>query len=63
MAASSTFFAKLVDFLHGIVGFAEFLLDGLHLFAQQVFALVLAHLFLNLIVNFRTQLQNLEFLR
>src|ERR1700693_406115 len=50
--ASSDFFRKLVDLLHGIVGFAEFLLDRFHLLAQQIFALVLAHLLLNLFVNF-----------
>jgi len=32
----------------------EFFLDRLHLFAQEVFALVLAHLLLHLLVNFRT---------
>ena len=56
------FFAQLVDLLHGIVGFAEFLLNRLHLLAQQIFALVLAHLLLNLFVNLRAQLQNFQFL-
>ncbi len=44
--------AKLVDLLHGIVGFAQFLLNRLHLLAQEVLALVLADLLLHLIVNF-----------
>jgi len=34
------FLAQLVDLCIGIVGFAEFLLDRLHLFAQEVLALV-----------------------
>src|SRR5206468_13113256 len=57
------FFPEFVDLLHRIVGFAKFLLNRLHLLTQQVLALVLAHLFLHLLVDFRAQLQNLEFLR
>ena len=57
------FFAELVDLLHRIVGFAEFLLNRLHLLAQQIFTLVLADLLLNLLVNLRAELENLEFLR
>ena len=53
-------FAQLVDLLHRIVGFAEFLLDRLHLFAQQIFTLILADLFLHLVVNFRAKLQHFE---
>jgi len=62
MPASSTFFAQLVDLLHGVVGFAELLLNGLHLFAQQVFTLVLADLLLHLFVNLGAQFENFEFL-
>ena len=43
--------AQLIDLLHRVVRLAEFLLNGLHLFAQQVFPLVLADLLLNLLVN------------
>jgi len=50
------------DLLHGIVGFTEFLLDRFHLLAQQIFALVLAHLLLNLFVDLGTQLQNFQLL-
>ena len=57
------FFPEFVDLLHRIVRFAKFLLNCLHLLTQQVLALVLAHLFLHLLVDFRAQLQNLEFLR
>ena len=55
------FLAKFVDFGSGVVDFAEFLLDGLHLLAQQVFALVLADLLLNLLVDFAAKLENFEF--
>ena len=55
-------FAELVDLLHRIVGFAEFLLDRFHLLAQQIFTLILADLFLHLIVYLRAQLQNFELL-
>ena len=52
--------AQLVDFLHGVVGFAQLLLNRFHLLAQKVFALVLAHLLLNLFVNLRAQFQDFE---
>ena len=46
----------------GVVDFAQFLLNGLHLFAQQVFALVLADLFLNLLVDLAAEFENFQFL-
>ncbi len=55
--------AKLVDFRLAVVGFAQLLVNGLELFAQQIFALALAHLFLHLFLNLVAQLQDFEFLR
>ena len=55
--------AELVDLLHRIIGFAEFLLNRLHLLAQQILTLVLAHLLLNLLVNLRAQFEHFQFLR
>ncbi len=54
--------AKLVDFGLAVVGFAQFLVNRLELLAQQIFALALADLFLNLLLNLVAQLQNFEFL-
>jgi hypothetical protein len=57
------FLAQLLDFGLGVVDFAEFLLNRFHLLAQQVFALVLAYLLLNLLINFAAQFEDFEFLR
>ena len=54
--------AKLVDFRDSVVGFAQLLLNGLHLLAQQEFALALVHLLLNLLVNLVAQLEHFLFL-
>ena len=54
--------AQFLDFRLGVVDFAQFLLNRLHLFAQQIFALVLAYLFLNLLVDLAAELQDLKFL-
>ena len=53
---------QFFDFLRLVVTFAEFLLDGLHLLAQEVLALVLADLGLHLRLNLRAELEHLEFL-
>src|SRR5208283_3005808 len=45
------FCAQLFDFGLRVVDVAKFLLNGLHLLAQKIFALVLADLFLNLLVD------------
>ena len=45
-----------------IVVFAEFLLDGLELLAEEVLALVLADLRLHLRLDLRPELEDLEFL-
>ena len=42
---------------------AKLLLNRLHLLAQQVLALILAHLLLHLFVNFRAQLQHFQLFR
>ena len=55
--------AKLFDFRLGIVGFAQFLLNGLHLLAQQEFTLALVDLLLHLLVNLVAQLEHFLFLR
>src|SRR5690349_19111043 len=54
--------AKFVDFLLGVVHLAEFFLNGLHLLAKEILALVLADLFLNLFVDLRAQLENFQLL-
>ena len=53
---------ELFDFLGLVVAFAEFLLDRLHLLAQEVLALVLADLRLHLRLNLRSELEDLELL-
>ena len=45
-----------------VVGFAQFLLNGLHLLAQQKLALALVHLLLNLLVNLVAQFEHFLFL-
>jgi hypothetical protein len=50
--------AQLLDFGDGVVGFAQFLVNRLQLFAQQVFTLALAHLLLDLLLNLRAQLEH-----
>ena len=55
--------AKLFDFRLAVVGFAQLLLNRLHLLAQQEFALALVDLLLHLFVNLVAQLQNFAFLR
>src|SRR5271157_5766414 len=52
------FRAQLFDFGLRVVDVAEFLLNGLHLLAQQVFALVLADLFLNLLVDLAAEFED-----
>ena len=42
---------------------AKLLLNRFHLLAQQVLALILAHLLLHLLVNFRAKLQHFQFFR
>src|SRR5258708_9247444 len=49
---------RSVDLLHRIVGFAEFFLNRLHLFAQEILALVLADLLLHLLMDFRPKFQD-----
>jgi hypothetical protein len=44
----------------GLVTFAQFVLNGLELLAQEVLALVLVHLGLDLILDLGTQLQDLQ---
>jgi hypothetical protein len=53
---------QLLDFLRLVVAFAELALDGLELFAQEVVALVLADLGLNLRLDLRAELENFELL-
>ena len=55
--------AKFVDFDLAVVGFSQFLVNRLELLAQQIFALALADLLLNLLLDLVAQLQNFEFLR
>ena len=54
--------AKLLDFLGLIVAFAELLLNRLQLLAQEVFALVLPDLRLDLRLNLRAELEHFGFL-
>jgi hypothetical protein len=56
------FLAQFVDFGLRVVDFAEFFLNGFHLFAQEVFALILAYLLLNLLIYLAAKLQNFELL-
>ena len=53
--------AQLFDFRLAVVGFAQFLLNRLHLLAQQEFALALVHLLLHLVVNLVAQLEHFLF--
>src|SRR6516164_6189149 len=57
------FLTQLFDFRLGVIDFAQLFLNRLHLLAQQVFALVLAHLLLNLLVDFAAQFEHFEFFR
>ena len=54
--------AQLVDLLRLLVAFAELLLDGLELLAEEVLALVLADLRLHLRLDLRSELEDLELL-
>ena len=45
-----------------VVDFAEFLLNGLHLLAQKILALVLADLLLNLLVDLAAEFEHFHFL-
>ena len=54
--------AQLLDLARLVVALAELLLDGLHLLAQQVLALVLAHLGLHLRLDARAELEDLQLL-
>ena len=63
MPDSSSFFAQLLDFRLRIVGFAELLLNRLHLLAQQILALALAHLLLHLLLDLVAQLQDFDLFR
>ena len=56
------FLAQLFDFLGLIVALAQLLLYRLHLLAQEVFALVLADLRLDLGLDLRAQLEHFGFL-
>ena len=53
---------QLLDFLRLVVVFTQFALDGLELFAQEVFALVLADLGLHLRLDLRSKFQDFQFL-
>ena len=53
--------AQLFDFRLAVLGFAQLLLNGLHLLAQQEFALALVHLLLHLVVNLGAQLEDFLF--
>ena len=55
--------AQLFDFRLFRGGFAQLVLDGLHLLAQQVLALLLAHLALRLGGDLLAQLQHLHLVR
>ena len=61
-AGGVDFRAQLLDFLGLLVPFAQLLLDRLHLLAQEVLALVLADLGLDLGLDARTELEHLELL-
>src|SRR4029453_1162811 len=56
-------FAEFLDFACLIVAFTELLLNGLHLLAEEVLALVPADLRLHLGLNLRPQFENLELLK
>ncbi len=56
------FLAQFLDFLGLIVAFSQLLLNRLHLLAQEVFALVLANLRLDLRLDARPELEHLELL-
>ena len=53
-------FAQLLHLLL-LVGLTEFLLNGLHLFAQVILTLALRHLILNVRLNLGAELQHLHF--
>ena len=54
------FRGEFLGFLGLVVALAEFLLNRLHLLAQEVFALVLADLGLHLRLNFRAELEHFQ---
>ena len=58
---SSTFLRSSSTSVCAVVGFAQFLLNRLHLLAQQEFALALVHLLLHLLVNLVAQLEDFLF--
>ena len=55
--------AQLFDFALVVVGFTQFTLNRAQLLAQKIFALALAHFFLDLVLDLAAQLQNFEFFR
>ena len=52
--------AQLVDLGLGLVGLAQLVLDGLELLAQEVLALGLVHLRLDLVLDLGAQLQHFQ---
>ena len=53
---------EFVDLLGPLVGIAQFLLQGMQLFAQEIFALGLAHLLLGIILDLGLDGRDLKFL-
>ena len=58
--ALSMLLAQLVDLGLGLVGLAQLVLDGLELLAQDVLALGLVHLRLDLVLDLGAQLQHFQ---
>ena len=63
MPDSSSFLRSSSISAWRVVGFAQLLLNGLHLLAQQVFALALADLLLHLLLDLVAQFEHFELLR
>jgi hypothetical protein len=53
--------SKFLDLPLGVVALAQLALNRAQLFAKKVFALALSDFFLNLILDFASKLENLEF--
>ena len=53
---------QFADVAREFIAFAQFILNGPHLFAQEIFALRAIHLSLNLLVDLVFQFQDIEFL-
>ena len=53
--------AVLLSLLGSVLPFSQFLIDGLHLFAEIVIPLALVHLSFDLFLNILLQMQNLQF--